>query len=225
MRISHSSVRGNQNLKRLYDVSKGEEELNKLIEDKEIRKFGGKEIIYEVGQYPKWIYFLEKGKVKTTITNEFGKELITNIYGNGEIFGIIPHINESPYEQSALTMEESIIRLIPEKDFNLLLLNNKDFSLAFIKMLANQARLNENQLIEFAYSSVRKKVANALLLMHSKSTKDTFKSMREDLASLAGTAKETTIRTLSDFKAEGLINIDHHDITILNLDGLRRMPQ
>lgn len=220
-----SFVDPNSNIKTLYDESKGKIELNNLVSEKEIRKYGSKEIIFEVGQYPKWIYYLEKGKIKTYITNEFGKELITHIYGTGDLFGFIPHINSTAYEQTAATLEKCTVRVIPEKDFNLLLYNNKDFSLLFNKMLAQQARINENKLIEFAYSSVRKKVANALLMMHYKSEKATFKSMREDLASLAGTAKETTIRTLSDFKSEGLININHHEISILDIEGLNKMPQ
>ena len=106
-----------------------------------------------------------------------------------------------------------------------LLFNNRDFAAIFIKLVANKTERTEIKLIEFAYSSVRKKVANALIeycqsLKITESSSITFSLLRDELASLAGTTKETAIRTLADFKSEKLISINGKDITILDYDGL-----
>jgi CRP-like cAMP-binding protein len=98
-------------------------------------------------------------------------------------------------------------------------------------MLANEANETERQLIELAYSSVRRKVANALIMLMDKNGEQEEgktviqSSSRDQLAALAGTAKETLIRTLSSFKSEGLIELHDNSITILLPDKLRSMPQ
>ena len=79
-----------------------------------------------------------------------------------------------------------------------------------------------------AYNSVRKRVAEALVKLHSRYKKDeetlfSITISREDLANLAGTATETTIRTLSDFKDEGLIDIKSSTINVLNYEKLAKM--
>ena len=83
-------------------------------------------------------------------------------------------------------------------------------------------------LIKLAYNSVRKRVAEALTTLSLRYKKDndskfTIHISREDLANLAGTATETTIRTLSDFKEEGLISIERGSISILNFESLSGM--
>ena len=214
-------------LQTFFDEARAMRELTKLSEDREIRRFKKKDIIFEEGQYPTWIYFVAEGKVKTYKTNEFGKDLILDIINGGEFFGYLPVIRESKYEESAAALEDCSLCLIPKEDFFLLINNNKDFSAQFIKMLANNVTEIEEQLLNLAYNSVRKRVANSLCTLHEKfsaSGQDRFSILRDDLASLAGTAKETVIRTLSDFKEEKLIDIQGNEIVILDAQRLADMP-
>ena len=199
--------------------------LKTFLLDREYRKYNKKDIVYEQGQHPKWLFFVADGKVKQCYINEWGKELITNIYSPGDFFGYIPLLKKEKYEDTVVALEDSTIRLIPEEDFNLLLFNNRNFAAQFIKMLASKTSDTEKQLLDLAYSSVRKKVANALLTLAEKNGHPYFSILREDLASLAGTAKETVIRTISDFKSEGIIEIEDNQIKILNEDSLIHMPQ
>jgi len=212
-------------LRNFFNEAKGQKELNQLSEDREVRNYSKKEIIYEYGQYPKWIFFVASGQVKCYQTNEFGKELITHVYGPGDFFGFLPNLLDTRYDDSAMTTEDTVLRLIPPEDFKMLLFNNRDFSARFIKMLAHHADHSERKLIDLAYSSVRRKVANALLTLHEKGQGQLITVMREDLASLAGTAKETTIRTLGDFKSEGIIEIKDGNIKIIDIEALQDMPQ
>lgn len=95
-------------------------------------------------------------------------------------------------------------------------------------MLADNLSEREEQLLQLAYNSVRKRVANSLLHVQSrykKSDKDNpvLQFTREDLANVVGTATESLIRTLSDFKSEKLIDIKDGKISILNEEKLRKM--
>jgi len=212
-------------LRSFFNEAKGQKELNQLSEDREVRTYSKKEVIYEFGQYPKWIFFVATGQVKCYQTNEFGKELITHVYGPGDFFGFLPNLLDARYDDSATTTEDTVLRMIPPEDFKMLLFNNRDFSARFIKMLAHHADYSERKLIDLAYSSVRRKVSNALLTLQNKSSSKVITVMREDLASLAGTAKETTIRTLGDFKSEGIIEINDGNIKIVDIEALQDMPQ
>lgn len=213
------------NHRQFFDEAKGEEEFKKLSQNREERKYRKKDFIYEYGQYPKWLFYVVSGQIKCFQTNELGKELITHVYGPGDFFGFLPLLTDAKYSDSTMAIGESIIRMIPPDDFKTLLFNNRDMSAKFMKILANYSTHSERQLIDLAYSSVRRKVANALLVMNSNCKESEFKIMREDLAGLAGTAKETTIRTISDFKSEGLIKIENGLIKIIDQESLEAMPQ
>ncbi|MFZ1751690.1 MAG: response regulator [Saprospiraceae bacterium] len=224
-RIKNSFDRSGSGLQRFIDEAKAQREFDKLSENREIRKYHKKDIIYEIGQYPKWLYFVASGSVKSFQINDFGKEFTTNIYAPGDFFGYMPLLVGEKYHDSVSVIDDCELRLIPIDDFTLLLFNNREFSAKFIKMLANQSEEVEKQLIEMAYSSVRKRVANALLKFSETKHSTTMSILRDDIASLAGTAKETTIRTLSDFKSEGLIGIDDNKIELLKIEKLKNMPQ
>ena len=96
-------------------------------------------------------------------------------------------------------------------------------------MIANRNINTESKLLDLAYGSVRQKVLSALLAYANKTennTSDTpivIEATRDEMASMAGTAKETLIRTLSDFRSEGLIKISGKNITIPSLDKLQKV--
>ncbi len=229
-KIKSAFDQSDEGLHRFINEAKAHEEFQKLSENREVRKYQAKDFIYEEGQNARWLYFLVTGQVKCYHINEFGKELITNLYSEGEFFGYFPLIQETRYSDFAKAISDCEIRLIPKEDFSLLLFNNRDFGAQFIKMLANRAENAEQKLIELAYSSVRKKVANALITMADKqcsgqSENVEIKVVRDDLAAIAGTAKETLIRMLSEFKSDGLIEVDGTLIKILSIDQLDAIPQ
>jgi CRP-like cAMP-binding protein len=83
-------------------------------------------------------------------------------------------------------------------------------------------------LVNLAYSSVRKRVAEALVLLQSRYDNEKGKNFsisisREDLANIVGTATESLIRTLSDFKEEKLLEVKGSNITIINLEKLKKL--
>jgi CRP-like cAMP-binding protein len=97
----------------------------------------------------------------------------------------------------------------------------------FIKIIANNVREKEDRLLTLAYSSLRKRVATALVNIHEKfnssQQEEHLNISREDIARYVGTATESLIRTLSDFKSEKLINIVEGKISISNPQKLRTL--
>lgn len=208
--------------------AKGIESLKKLSEERDIRIYKKKDDIYSEGSYPKGIYFVTKGKVKTYQTNELGKELITELNKEGDFFGYNSLLQDEKYTNSATALEDSEVYMIPKEDFFALLYKNAEVSRKFIEMLSNNLRENEKQLVKLAYNSVRKRVAEALVKLSDKYKKEDEQSFsmnvsREDLANLVGTATETVIRTLSDFKEDKYIEISGSKITILAYDKLAKL--
>jgi CRP-like cAMP-binding protein len=126
-------------------------------------------------------------------------------------------------------MEETELAVIPKDDFDYLVNNNKEVASQFIKLLASNISEKENLLINIAYNSLRKKVANALVALQLKyrTVKEDeliIKINRESLANIAGTAKESLIRTLRDFNAEKLIDIKSDgSIVIVNQHNLEHL--
>ena len=124
-------------------------------------------------------------------------------------------------------MEETELAIIPREEFEELL--NKDFKVSrkFIQLLAQNITENENHLLGLAYNSLRKKVAEALIMLQKKykNEQDDFSIniSRENLAHIAGTATESLIRTLSDLRSEKLIEINGINIKIVNYGKLENM--
>lgn len=202
--------------------------LIRLSEENDVRLYKKKDLVYREGAYPKGIYFISKGKVKVYQANEAGKELITGLYKEGDFFGYLSLLQDETYTSSAAALEDTEIYMLPKDDFFSLLYKNAGISKRFIEILSNNLRENEKQLVKLAYNSVRKRVAEALVKLSDKYKKDgeqqfSMNVSREDLANLVGTATETVIRTLSDFKEEKYIGLSGGTITILNYDKLLKM--
>ena len=214
--------------KKLLSETRGQTELKKLAEAKETRHYHKKDIIFKEGEYPKRLFYVAKGKVKTFRSNEHGKEFITGVFNKGAFLGFQALLNEGPYKEYASAMEDAEICFIPKEDFLRLLEGSRDFTARFIKMLANNVVEKEEELLKLAYNSIRKRVADALVKLNKKYMEDgevKMNLMRDDLAGLVGTTKESISRMLTEFKTEKLIDIDHQGvITVVNEKKLAGLP-
>jgi CheY-like chemotaxis protein len=217
---------GIEGLQYLMQTSTGKDYFKLLAEDRNINKYKKKEIVYSEGNHPNRLYYVLKGKVKTYKSNDNGKELVTDIFSAGDFFGYVAMLEESAYKDSAAAMEETELAVIPREDFDGLINNNKEVAQKLIRLLAKNISERENQLVNIAYNSLRKKVADALIMLYKKyhqttGDADAMLIGRGSLSSIAGTAKESLIRTLSDFRNEKLIDIKNDgSIVILNLKKL-----
>ncbi|KXX71468.1 MULTISPECIES: response regulator [unclassified Flammeovirga] len=206
--------------------ARGMNNLDKLSENRKSRTYKKKSVLFYEGDHPNALLQIVSGKVKTYKTNEDGKEYITGIHGPGEFLGYVALLKDVTYPESAMVLEECEITMIPKEDFFSLIHNNRDVSHAFIKLLTKEVIEQEEKLLKLAYGSVRQRVAEVLLQLdkrYQQGPNERMSITRDDLAKIVGTAKETLIRTLSDFKDEKLIEIKDKNITIINLARLERL--
>lgn len=218
--VKQEIASGLQGINDLVEAAGGKDALKTFADNRDTTVFKKKQAIYSEGNHPYRMYFIQKGKVKVFKTNDDGKELVTALYNEGDFFGFIAMLEGTTYKETAEALEETELAVIPREDFDNLINNNRHVMQKFIRLLANNVTEKGQQLLNLAYNSLRKKVADALLSLYSKYGKGnehySIDISRENLANIAGTAKESVIRTLSDFKDEKLIDIKQGDIYILN---------
>ena len=210
------------------DPSKGLNELTSLSETKRIKVLKKKENLFLSLDYPNWIYYLIKGKVKTTILNMNGKELITGLYKTGDFIGYSSLLFEKEYGYIATAIENCEVLKIPKEEFLTFLKKHPEVVQIFITKLAETIIEKENSMLNMAYNSVRKRIADALLEIYHKyknteEKKLTISILRHDLASMVGTSKETVTRTLSEFKKDLVIEINGSELTFSNYEGLKKI--
>ncbi|MFX0557902.1 response regulator [Maribacter sp. CXY002] len=200
-------------------------ELKNFFDDNgEFYSFEQGKTIYHEGSRSNTIYLILKGVVKCHIMDEDGKELITSLYRADDFLGFTSFMNNIPYQESATAMENVTLAGISKNNLKQILEKNHTISLELMELLTNDISEIKAQLLQMAYSSVRKKTAQTLIQfaeIMNKRTDEPIKISRNDLASVAGIATESLIRTLSGFKKEGLIDIEGRNIRIKELKALQ----
>lgn len=217
-----------EGLNKFFDDVKKLEELKNLSSQRRVKHFKKKELVFSEGNQPNYLYFLSKGKIKTFKAHEYGKEFITTLYKDGDFLGYTALLENQAYTDSAEALEDCEVVLIPKEDFFALIYNNMEVMKAFVKLLSDNILEKEKQLVNLAYSTVRKRVAEALVLLYERYSRESDQNFsislsREDLANIVGTATESLIRTLSDFKEEKLVEIRGSNITILNIEKIKSL--
>ena len=201
------------------------DENHELFKNKKNKVFRPKNFIYLQYGSPVYLYYIKKGQVKTFKTNEDGKELITGLYKENDFFGYHSLLKDDEYSDSAIAVIETQVELIPREEFYSLIKNRREVANEFIKILSKEVIEKEEELLNLAYNSVKKRVADGLIKYFDKYSQDYSKGLqipREDLANIAGTSTESVIRTLSEFKKDGLISAEGKTIYITDESELRK---
>lgn len=189
-----------------------------------------KEDIFHNGEIPHQLYFVVSGKVKTQKMSIDGKELITEIYSKGDFFGFEAILSEGRYTDHAKAFEDSTLITIPKNDFFQLIYSNKQIAKKFIEMLSKKIVQKEEDLLVLAYSSVRQRTAESLIAIHKKFNPNNeedypIKISREELSNIIGTATETVIRVVSEFKEDGLVELKAGKIIIKSIPKMEQVSK
>ncbi|WP_199119413.1 response regulator [Pedobacter sp. ASV28] len=224
----HKKVFGNSldSINELFNNAHGLDELKRLFSERKIRHIKKKQIIYYEGDSVNGIYLIASGRVKTMKIAEDGRELLISIFGPEEYFGVAALLANEDYKETAEAMEDTSLCLLPRELVQELIGKYPDVASKFINILANSVLESEQQLLQLAYYSVRKRMAELLLRLRHRSGEDDLTKLnisRDNLASMAGIATETVSRILSDFKEEGIIAKDLGQLIILDQQKLEKM--
>lgn len=219
------SAKANEGLNALIDASNKNNQLTDLTLNRKEQHYNKKTIIYNEGDPAKTLFYLIEGAIKCVKMDSYGKELVTELIGAGTFFGYQPLLTQTPYSETAVALENCNVSIIPKADFETLINQDRDVAMRFIKLLSGNIREKETQLLQMAYAPVRERVANVLLKVakFSSAGEQVIDVSREDLANMVGTAKESLIRTLSDFKKEGWIEISGRTIRLSEVEKLQRL--
>lgn len=199
-----------------------------LITERNTKAFKKKDTVYREGEYPHALYYVKKGKVKLSKSSDYGKEFITQLCGPGEFLGYLALLENTAFNEEATAIEDSEIAMIPIEDFRKLIYSNREVTNNFIKILSRNVLQQEERLLKLAYGNVRERVATVIKSLFDKYGEKSSKRIelaisREELASYAGIATESLIRTMSDFKHEGLISNDGKIIIVEDIAKLDRI--
>jgi CRP/FNR family transcriptional regulator len=203
-----------------------DDEILKLSANKDNNFFKKGQVIFYEGNHPHGMYCIYNGKVKISKLGDEGKEQIVRFAGEGELLGYRSALSHESYKATATAMEDCYICHIPKEKFSEVLNSNSNFSLEIIKLLSDDLKKSEQNLLNISQKPVRERIAETLLILkdrfgYEKDGKTlTIVLTRREIGDIAGTTTETTIRTLSEFVKEGSIKLSGKKILILNSDKL-----
>ena len=187
------------------------------------------EIIFREGGIPMGIFYVESGRVKKFRAIAQGGEQISYLCAKGELLGYHALLGEVHYPDSAATIEDSMITFIPKDDFLKVLRSSTALSNSLLRALGVEFIHFINSITNLATKSARERLAINLLMLEEKfDTNDVttdgidINLSRTDLANMIGTATETLVRLLQEFKKDGLIEKTEKSIRILDRKGLIR---
>jgi len=183
-------------------------------------------IIYKEGNNSNFIYLIVKGVIKCHKLDDQGKELTTALHKEDDLFGYTSFTQNIPYQETATVLKDAEMVGISKSELKEVLNNNHKLTLELIQLLTDDLKDVKDQLLQMAYGTVHEKTAATIIKFAEKLNRkpdEAIRISRNDLASVAGIATETLIRTMSNFKKQGLIEMDGRNIKILDLQKLRHI--
>jgi len=202
-------------------------ELDDLIGSGVTHAYKKGDIIFREGGIPTGIFYVKAGRVKKYKATVKGGEQIFYICGEDELLGYHALLGEDYYPDSAATIENSEITFIPKDEFLKLLRSSTVLSNGLLKALGHEFSLFINSITNLATKTVRERLAFNLLILEEKfktpndpTIPSEIVMSRSDLANMVGTAKETLVRLLHEFKDDKLIETTGKSIRIVNRKGM-----
>jgi CRP-like cAMP-binding protein len=199
-----------------------EQEVSVINDNKGCNTYKKGQIIFYEGSFPHGLFCVNSGKIKIAQTGDEGKEQIVRLAKEGDILGYRALLSGEKYSCSATALDETSICFIPKQIFFTLIEKNANLSKEILKLLSHDLKKAEHKITDLVHKPVRERLAEALLFLKEtyglESDNATLNVIltREEIANIAGTATETAIRLLSEFKKEKLIDLNGKKITFLN---------
>lgn len=222
-----------KNLKEAFDENTLKQRLSKedfdvLINSRQSLHYHKGQTVFEDGEQPKGVYFIVKGTVKLSKSGAYGKEQILRFIKEDDMVGYRSILCGEQFQAKAEAMTDIDCIFIPTEVFVHLLETDSQFSYAMLQKIAYELGESSNTITFLAQKTVRERLAEILLLLEQKLGTDPegyirISLTREEIANLIGTATESAIRLISEFKSDKLIEVDGRNIKILNHEKLIKL--
>lgn len=190
----------------------------------------GQAIFYE-GNHSSGLYCIYKGKVKLYKLGENGKEQVVRFAKSADILGYRSLLSDESYQATAIALEDTYVCHVSKEKFKELLTTNPKLSWGMLQHLAQDLKNAENKFVNANQKTVLERVAESLVTLHSTfGFKEDRKTLnvnlfRSEIADIAGTTTETTIRSLASLAKEGYIKLYKKEIEVTDLDGLIKVAK
>ncbi len=204
------------------------EELMRVSACKTGKKYSKGQVIFEEGETLYGVYCVKEGVCKLSKLSENGKDQVVKLVVKGGLLGKRSLVSDQSVNLTAIALNDMEMCFIPKSEIIKDLEKNPNFTIDMLKNMAEDLKAADNSLVNMAQKSVKQRMAETLMYINNNfgSDNDGYLSIvlsREDYASIVGTATESAIRILSQFKKEGLITTKGKQIKIENEVGLRRI--
>ncbi len=212
-------LRKNQPVKIVKDVK----QLIEIFRKRDTCIYHKGDSLFCEGNKSNHIFLVNEGEIKTFKTTESGKEFITGFFGKDRFIGYTSSLGDFPHTENAEAIRDAKVIKIDKKEILSFMASNSNIALNLLELLAKNIKETREKLVQVAYDSVRGRTAKSLLVLVADDPLKEIVITRSDLASLTGIAKETLIRTLSDFKEEGYIETSRNIVKIIDEKALSRI--
>ena len=204
------------------------EDFESYLATKQVLKFHKGETIFEDGDTSKGVYFIKKGTAKLSKQGVYGKEQILRFIKEGDLIGYRSILCGENFQAKGEAMTEVETLFLPADLFLHLLEVHPKLSFAMLEKIAFELGESSNTVTFLAQKTVRERLAEILLLLEQKLGTDPegfikISLTREEIANIIGTATESAIRLISEFKQDELIEVEGRNIKILNHEKLRKL--
>lgn len=188
------------------------------------------EILYTEGSRINGVFCIYNGILKIYKTGSDGKEQIVAFAKSGDITGYRSVLSNEPACTTAQVIDEANICFIPSNVILELIRLNGDFSIALLQLTCRELNQANSFIKDIAQKTVRERLAEALLMLDSTfgTNSEGYLNIvltREDLSNIVGTATESVIRLLSDFKGDGIISMNGKRIKLENRKFLEKISK
>ena len=205
-----------------------EQEFAQLNYDKTCSLYKKGSIIYREGSRLTGFYCVTKGILKIFKTGIDGKEQIIRFAKRGEIIAYRSLLSEESACTTAKVIDEAVLCHIPYQTLLFLIQRNWQFSHHMLQIVCRELREANDYITDIAQKTVRERLAEVLLLLKENFDLDNANTLqisltREELANMVGTATESVIRLLSEFKQDHLIDLQGRKIKLLDIKALTRV--
>lgn len=206
------------------------EELKTMSDEKDILNFKKGDIIFEEGNTLNGVYCVKEGICKMSKLNANGKEQIVRFIKGGDMLGYRSVLSDEPVTLTVTALKEMNACFIPKNEILNAIKENPKFSMDMMKTVCHDLRDANMSLSNMAQKSVKERLADMLIFLKEtfNEDKDGYLDIvltREEISSVIGTATESAIRLLSEFKKKGFIALDGKKVKILDEVGLLRLSQ
>jgi CRP-like cAMP-binding protein len=206
------------------------DELLKLSDCKTSYTIKKGDVIFEEGENVNGIYCVKDGICKLTKLSPNGKDHIVKLVAKGELLGQRSMISDEPVNLSAIALEEMQVCFIPKSEVMGFFDKNNQFSMNVMKTICGDLRDSDDHMVSMAQKNVKERLAETLIYLEETFGKNEDGSLviqlsREELSGMIGTATESCIRLLSDFKKLGLIELAGKKIILKDINKLRKVSE